>query len=154
MKISHESLGDASSVDALAKHLRELFTMLGIDCVLDVGANKGQYYEFLRDQVGFRGRVISFEPIPDLAEALRGRAAHDSNWTVCDFAVGRKDDVLPLNVTNRSGWSSFLKKADIADQLRGWRCGRAGNQRSDSSARCRACHRGAGTESSQCVSQD
>jgi hypothetical protein len=34
-----------------ALHLRELLTRLDIDCVLDVGANAGQYRDFLRDKV-------------------------------------------------------------------------------------------------------
>src|SRR5687767_6243230 len=35
-------------------YLQKLFALLNIDCVLDVGANLGQYRDFLRDQVGFK----------------------------------------------------------------------------------------------------
>ena len=34
-----------------ALHLGELLTHLEIDCVLDVGANVGQYHDFLRNKV-------------------------------------------------------------------------------------------------------
>ena len=37
-----------------ALHLRELLARLDIDCVLDVGANAGQYHDFLRDKVLYR----------------------------------------------------------------------------------------------------
>ena len=46
-----------------ALHLRELLARLEIDCVLDVGANAGQYYDFLRDRVLYDGAIISFEPL-------------------------------------------------------------------------------------------
>ena len=46
-----------------ALHLGELLAHLKIDCVLDVGANVGQYRDFLRDKVLFDGIIISFEPV-------------------------------------------------------------------------------------------
>ena len=38
-----------------ALHLRELLARLDIDCVLDVGANAGQYHDFLRNRVLYEG---------------------------------------------------------------------------------------------------
>lgn len=46
-----------------ALHLGQLLSKLEIDCVLDVGANVGQYRDFLRDQVLYRGTIVSFEPV-------------------------------------------------------------------------------------------
>jgi hypothetical protein len=53
------------------RHLRKLFSKCNIDCVFDVGANYGQYARMLRDAVGFKGLIISFEPIAAAAAALR-----------------------------------------------------------------------------------
>ena len=51
---------------AFVRHLSKLFDKLDIHCVLDVGANRGQYYRFLRDRVGYGGLVISFEPVAQM----------------------------------------------------------------------------------------
>src|SRR6266704_6474169 len=41
--------------------LRQMLTHLGISVVFDVGAHVGQYATRLRN-IGYRGRIISFEP--------------------------------------------------------------------------------------------
>ena len=119
---SHVSLGAESSVMALAAHLRKLFEAVKIGTVIDVGANQGQYRDFLRDHVGFRGTIISFEPIPDLAEALVERARSDEGWRVYPYALGSTAAILPLHISERSGWSSLLEKessprTEVADSV-------------------------------------
>jgi FkbM family methyltransferase len=89
-------------------HLRKLFELLRIDCVLDVGANAGQYRDFLRDHVGFTGLVISFEPIPEHVRVLQERAKSDANWVIQGCALGRASGESELNVMARSEFSSFL----------------------------------------------
>ena len=58
-----------------ARHLRRLFDQLQIDTVLDVGANEGGYCELLRDFVGFKGHVVSFEPVPAVYRRARKRCS-------------------------------------------------------------------------------
>src|SRR5258708_39704342 len=62
-----------------ALHLRELLTRMEIDCVLDVGANVGQYRDFLRDKVLYEGPIVSFEPVSRHVELLRGGAQTDGD---------------------------------------------------------------------------
>jgi FkbM family methyltransferase len=93
----------------LEQHLRELFRRHAVDCVFDVGANAGQYVDFLRTYVGYEGRVISFEPVPELARALAAKAANDPRWTVHPIALGREDTTLPLTVMAHNDLSSFLR---------------------------------------------
>lgn len=45
------------------------------DWALDIGANVGHYTMRLSELVGERGRVISFEPVPETFELLAGHAA-------------------------------------------------------------------------------
>jgi len=85
-----------------ALHLRELLARLEIDCVLDVGANVGQYHDFLRNKVLFDGPIVSFE-------LLRERARADSDWHVEGYALGAKDGSLPINVMASDQFSSFLE---------------------------------------------
>jgi FkbM family methyltransferase len=79
----------------------------GIQTVLDVGANIGQYGAELCEN-GFRGRIISFEPTHDAFKALSQRAATHPNWIVFNFAAGAEDGVSEINVASNSGESSSL----------------------------------------------
>lgn len=92
-----------------AEHLRSLFDFLSIDCVFDVGANQGQYRDFLREDVGFEKRIVSFEPIPGNAAAMRARAAGDTEWMVEAMALGSRSGVAQFNVMVGSQFSSFLR---------------------------------------------
>jgi FkbM family methyltransferase len=79
----------------------------GIQTVLDVGANMGQYSTELREW-GFQGRIISFEPTSAAFKALSERAAADGNWNVFNFAVGAEDGEAEISITSNAGASSSL----------------------------------------------
>jgi FkbM family methyltransferase len=90
-----------------AARLRQLFADYGIDTVIDVGANLGQYGDFLRHRVGFKGSIVSFEPVPELAKQLAARARADSRWSVHACALGSERGHLTMNVMATSLFSSF-----------------------------------------------
>ena len=92
---------------ALGSHLRALFASRGVDAAIDVGANRGQYYRFLRHQLGFRGSVLSIEPIPQLAAALADQAKFDRQWQVRQCALGASGGSATLNVMARPVFSSL-----------------------------------------------
>lgn len=99
----------------LSTHLCKIFDHFSIDTVFDVGANVGQYHDFLRQQVGFAGQVHSFEPQPHLAEVLRQRQSSDQNWAVHNLGLGSSNGELALNVMARDTFSSFRQPmADAA----------------------------------------
>jgi FkbM family methyltransferase len=92
-----------------ALHLRELLARLDIDCVLDVGANAGQYHDFLRDKVQFDGPIISFEPVSHHIDALRERSRGDRAWHIEGYALGSSNGSMPINVMVSDQFSSFLE---------------------------------------------
>ncbi len=97
------------SPDAQLQHALRIF---GIDLVLDIGANVGQYGAALRD-LGYRGRLISFEPLGDAHKALVARAAGDDRWDVAPRgAIGDADGEITINIAGNSASSSVLAMLD------------------------------------------
>ncbi|GAB2479118.1 class I SAM-dependent methyltransferase [Jatrophihabitans fulvus] len=80
---------------------------LRLGTVLDVGANIGQYGSALR-AAGFRGRLISCEPLPDAFAHLERRVRRDDSWTAVNTAVGAEPGDLDINVSANSYSSSVL----------------------------------------------
>jgi FkbM family methyltransferase len=91
----------------LPGHLQRVFSDLGINCVIDVGANFGQYASLIRS-AGFRGRLVSIEPIPEVYEQLQRKAAFDQSWLTFNFALGERDQTKDFNVFGATDLSSFL----------------------------------------------
>src|SRR3990170_3599994 len=72
---------------------------LGVETVLDIGANVGQFVGALRRE-GWQGRVISFEPLPIAHAQLERRANADPHWAVAPpMALGRQSANAPMNVS-------------------------------------------------------
>ena len=95
----------------LAMRLRQIFEHYRVETVIDVGANEGQYRDFLRHHVGFDGRIESFEPTPDLATRLRKKAASDRDWTIHSFALGSHEGTMELNLMRAPALNSFRPPA-------------------------------------------
>ena len=98
------------------EHLDRLFTRTHIDCVLDVGANIGQFREFLRLFLGYRGRIVSFEPIRELYERIEALARGDPGWTAHQLALGEVNSSATINVFAERTLSSLLDRDE--DKLR------------------------------------
>jgi FkbM family methyltransferase len=87
--------------------LRRFFSHFRVDCVLDVGANQGQYAKLLRENVGYRGAIVSFEPIPEIARALKRLAKDDPLWFIEELALTDNSGAAPFNVMSDSQFSSL-----------------------------------------------
>ena len=100
----HRFLPTSSPDAQVAQTLRKL----GIDLVLDVGANVGQYGQLIRE-LGYTGRIVSFEPLPVAHAALTANAARDAAWTIAPrAAIGDRDGEIDINVAGNSASSSVL----------------------------------------------
>ena len=97
------------------EHLRRFLTEFDIDCVFDVGANAGQYGQMLRE-LGFRGSIVSFEPVPALAEELKKNTRRDPLWFVEEAALDSVVREASFNVMRSSQFSS-LKMPSHSDTL-------------------------------------
>ena len=85
-----------------------------VDCVLDVGANEGQFGRWLRNH-GYSGRIISFEPVSTAYQVLLAEAAGDASWEAKKFAIGDHHGTAPINVGANSTLSSFLSASEVVN---------------------------------------
>uniref|UniRef100_A0AAU2V8G7 FkbM family methyltransferase n=1 Tax=Streptomyces sp. NBC_00003 TaxID=2903608 RepID=A0AAU2V8G7_9ACTN len=82
--------------------LVRLLTRYEIDLVLDVGAHRGEFGAMLR-AAGYRGRIVSFEPLRKLRAELSRRAASDGSWSVLPYALGDRAGEATPDVSGRPG---------------------------------------------------
>jgi len=99
-------------VDPLLRLLRKF----GVTVVLDVGANAGQFGGALRD-MGYAGRIVSFEPLRTVYAQLTERSDADPNWSVHNFALGDVDGEAIINRSAETQLSSFSEQTPFAAQV-------------------------------------
>lgn len=92
------SAGTAPRIESLDQHIRGLIDRYDIEVVLDIGANRGDYGRRLRRNVGFRGRIVSFEPDVTPFAVLAESAADDPLWEALPDALGRETEIATLHV--------------------------------------------------------
>jgi FkbM family methyltransferase len=92
-----------------AAQLQAMLAFHGIDLVLDVGANTGQFGRELRKHIGYRGRIVSFEPTSAAHRKLTATAAGDDRWIIAErCAIGAAEGSIDINVSANSVSSSAL----------------------------------------------
>lgn len=79
-----------------------------IDNILDVGANTGQFASQMR-KIGFKGTIVSFEPLLTAYNELLKTAEPDPNWIIHSrSAIGDYEGEIDINVSENSVSSSIL----------------------------------------------
>jgi FkbM family methyltransferase len=84
-----------------------LMSAIGIDLVLDVGANAGQFGRRLR-HAGYKGRIVSFEPLREPFKQLARATRRDDRWIAMRLALGESVGSLELHIAANSVSSSPL----------------------------------------------
>lgn len=88
------------------------FNNFRINKVFDIGANIGQYAINLRKQ-GYKGKIISFEPLPNAYIQLVKNSRNDSLWKIHPrIALGSKNEFKKIFESQNSYSSSILKVLD------------------------------------------
>lgn len=99
----------ASSPDA---QLKTILAKHDINLVFDVGANSGQYSKALRE-LGYCGRIVSFEPLSDARKLLLANSKDDPLWDVAPkAALGSQEIEIEIHVAGNSISSSILNMLD------------------------------------------
>jgi FkbM family methyltransferase len=88
---------------ALTRFIRHF----SVDCVIDVGANAGQYATMLRRDIGFTGTILSFEPNPVVFAKLEQRAKGDPRWHCHNIALSDADGTASFNIMAADQFSSL-----------------------------------------------
>ena len=86
---------------------QRMLERVGVDLVLDAGASDGGFASELRD-AGYRGRIISFEPLDKPFQSLLSKAKKDNNWEVFQYALGSASEEAEMNIAKDDKCSSFL----------------------------------------------
>ena len=92
------------------KDLKRRFKIIeycGIDTLLDIGANTGQYSKKMREW-GYDKKIIAFEPLNDAYAVLKKTADKDEKMSVYNYALGNENMKSVINISGNSYSSSIL----------------------------------------------
>jgi FkbM family methyltransferase len=90
----------------------KIITTFNINILFDIGANAGQYAINMRE-LGYKHKIISFEPLKSAYKELEKASVNDNNWVVNNFALGNDNIASRLNVSGNSFSSSILKMQQL-----------------------------------------
>lgn len=89
----------------------KLIDARNINLLIDVGANTGQYATLMRDY-GYKGKIVSFEPLFDAYDKLTQISKNDPLWESLNYALGKRNEDSYINVAGNSYSSSILEMLD------------------------------------------
>jgi FkbM family methyltransferase len=79
-----------------------------INCVLDVGANEGQYAQKLI-KYGYQAEILSFEPVASTYKILAENTSNHPHWKAYNFALAAADGASEINISENTVSSSILE---------------------------------------------
>jgi len=95
---------------------RQLMEKYDINLVLDVGANTGQFAQYLRNDIKYFKKIISFEPLSSAFRMLKENAKGDDMWAVYNYALGDKNETQEINIAGNLASSSLLNMLPLCSK--------------------------------------
>jgi FkbM family methyltransferase len=89
---------------------------VGIQTVIDVGANIGQFSSEARSAFP-QAKIYAFEPIAESAEILSSAFKNDINFTVFQFGLGTTDEIVDFNLNEFTPTSSLLRPTEMQRRI-------------------------------------
>lgn len=102
-------VGINSLSDSPFKSIVHNIEVTNVSQVLDIGANIGQFGLDIRRH-GFKGPIISFEPVKETFDALVKTVKKYEPWDALNIGLGSNESVQKINVSGNDGLSSSLLK--------------------------------------------
>jgi len=92
--------------------IAKIIEHFNINTIYDIGANTGQYASELFE-LGYKGRIISFEPLSKAYTRLKNNSKRNSRWYIHDkCAIGNENGNIIINISKNSVSSSILPILD------------------------------------------
>lgn len=99
--------------DRMLANRIKLMNFYGINLVFDIGANKGQYAKEIIE-AGYKGRIVSFEPLSLAFASLKEFSAKYSGWEAEKLAIGDRNGMTDINISENLYSSSILNITSIS----------------------------------------
>ncbi len=97
----------------------ELIRMYKINKIIDIGANIGEYARQMRS-IGYKGKIISFEPREESFLKLKENFKSDSNFECYKLGLGEKKMNININVSQNKTSSSILNMLPLHLSVKPW----------------------------------
>jgi len=95
---------------------RCLLQNLKFDCLVDVGANRGQF-ALIFHRLFPRASIHSFEPLDEPAQIFKKIFSNDSNVKLHVCAIGREKKIATIHITRDDDSSSMLPVTKIQSSM-------------------------------------
>ena len=89
---------------------------LECECVVDIGANRGQFALVAR-RCFPNAKIISFEPLKEPAAIFRNVFKSDPMVVLCEYAIGPTDESMTIHISRQDDSSSLLPITSLQSDL-------------------------------------
>jgi FkbM family methyltransferase len=104
------------SEQTLAWQIQRIIARSDVDVVVDVGAHRGEFATMMRDEVGWQGSIVSFEPSSTSFGELTAKMSTDATWSGHRVALGAAAGTGNLNVFESTNLNSLHRQSALGVQ--------------------------------------